>query len=414
MKKINLLFLCLLLCGCAQENEITTSANNTSFFEQSSTSSVEDSITSSIEESISSDIGQSSESSETSSSLKEKLTINEILSLGEKFDEGEKSSLITFEGKYVKIITDNNDKLMLFVDNTDYVAVRVKGGLNDYLDNRYLNCYYSVEGYITKNNGKVEVDYQYVSNITSESEKHDYSNIAIQKNSISEVYQDIDKIKLNSKYSGYGEIVSFEAIIVASDESDANKKVVVYDENKTLTIIDSKKICSKEDMGQKYVFTGILNVLKSSPALLLLDKKYVEKVDVSSLNYENVSGVTPSYFSKWYYVKDKINIPTYEDYSKLYKITGYITYDTDRTTNYNIGMVDNKGNSLSDNGNNKSIKGIYLMNNLGLEDKDLYYSPFNDYLNEDIKVTFYASLHQFDTQNHAWKVFAINTSISGL
>lgn len=423
MKKSSIiLFLSLLLCGCRQEiiSSIDSSGESTSsltseissiFDSEPSSSSSSEKVSSSKSEDISSIVSSSSESS-SSEETKQTLSIGEVLSLGQTLSEGEESEVIKFEGLYVKALTDNFDKLMLFVDNDNYVFVRVEGGFDDYLKNRYLSCRYTVEGNVTKSNGNIEVNYQNITNLTSEQEEYDYSNISLNKNSIEEVYQEINNVNLNNKDTGVGKIVTFEAVIVASDEDDSNTKVVAYDEKNVITVIDDKTICSKNDMGQKYIFTGVISVLKTSPAIMLLDKEYVEKVNLDEVSYSNAEEVVPSYFSKWYYTSNKQSKPTLDVYKTLYKITGYVIEDSSRTSKYYLGVVDEKGHSLADNGITTSIKGVYLMNNLNMDDYDLTYSPFYEhYINEE-KVTFYASFYQFDTNNHGWKVFALNNTIS--
>jgi hypothetical protein len=93
-------------------------------------------------------------------------------------------------------------------------------------------------------------------------------------------------------------------------------------------------------------------------------------------------------------------------------VTGYVQDNKDITTAYNLGLVDEVNDSLSDVGIKKSIKGVFLMNNLSMSESDLSYSKFAPfYINEE-KITVYVSLHQFDTNNHGWKVFAIENSIN--
>ena len=93
----------------------------------------------------------------------------------------------------------------------------------------------------------------------------------------------------------------------------------------------------------------------------------------------------------------------------LYRITGYVADDESRTTAYYLGLTDTNGESLSDNSITKSIKGIYLINHQGLDERDLSYSIYKEYTDKLISV--YASIHQFDTNNHAWKMFTNETSI---
>ena len=94
----------------------------------------------------------SSKTSSSSSSIpsKDQMMIASIKELGKELDDN--STLeVSFDGMYVKLITDNTDKLMLFVDDSSYINVRVSNSaFNDYLENRYLNCYYKVKGLLSK------------------------------------------------------------------------------------------------------------------------------------------------------------------------------------------------------------------------------------------------------------------------
>lgn len=95
--------------------------------------------------STSSNISSKTNSSSSSIPSKDQMMIASIKELGKELDDN--STLeVSFDGMYVKLITDNTDKLMLFVDDSSYINVRVSNSaFNDYLKNRYLNSYYKVK-----------------------------------------------------------------------------------------------------------------------------------------------------------------------------------------------------------------------------------------------------------------------------
>ena len=163
---------------------------------------------------------------------------------------------------YVKLITDNTDKLMLFVDDSSYINVRVSNStFNKYLKNRYLNCYYKVNGLLSRKNNQLEVAYESITNITSSPEDYDYTLITKDCNTILEVYNDIDNISLSKKKNGVGSIVTFNGVLMSTDRSDANKKAVLYDNDHLITVISDKKICDgKLDLGKELKITGITSV----------------------------------------------------------------------------------------------------------------------------------------------------------
>lgn len=409
MKKKSLIFLLsILLIGCS---DVTTSSfNDSSLATSSSFSETSSSITTS--ELSSSNNTSESTTSESSSSeeIIKNYSIKQINEIGNKLNNDEIGEKVVFNATYVKVMTDNFDKLMLFVDETDYLYVRVPSSqYNDYLKNRYTNCLYEVIGNISKVYDHVEVNYISLKNITTTSEKVDYSKVLDKKNNINEVIDEFKLLTLSKKNNALGKIVSVEGTVIASEYTDSNKKVVIYDGNNVLTIVNDKKIVNKDDVNKKYRFIGALSVLKGSPALWYLDSEFIKNEETEYPNFEKV---TPSYFSKWYNVSDYINNPSFDDFAKLYKVTGYVQDNKDITTAYNLGLVDEVNDSLSDVGIKKSIKGVFLMNNLSMSESDLSYSKFAPfYINEE-KITVYVSLHQFDTNNHGWKVFAIENSIN--
>ena len=407
--KTIILLLSLLLIGCSTNEKISSSSS--SYYSvsesQSSTLSVSSSVSSSQTSSL-----ISNTSSSSAINLK---NIKEINDLALGLSEGEIGQEVSFEGYYAKEITDNQDKLMLFVDETGYLYVRVKGGFqgnNEFLKNRYKKCLYKVNGRIQKYNGNLEIVYNSLVNITSTPEEFDYSSISENKDSLIEVYEEVSKVVLNKKDTGVGKIVSFKGTIVSTDRSDSNTKAVVYDGHKTITLIDDKKICDNGDIGKTYKFTGSISILKSSPGIWLLDKTYIDN-DLNNLDFSSAKEVKPSYFKQWYYVGDHIKKPTYEDYSILYKVTGFVTDNADYTAKYNLGLVDEENGSLSDNNLNGtySIKGVFLMNNHNMDMKDLSYSVFYEpYINAS-KISIYVTLHQFNTNDHGWKVFPLDFTL---
>ena len=277
----------------------------------------------------------------------------------------------------------------------------------DYLKNRYYNCYYEVNGIISKINN-IELKYENLKNITDTPSNFDYSSITENKQSLSEVEEEFNNITLNNKLNGVGKIVTFEGTIIATDRSDANQKVVVYDGEKVLTIIDNKKICESNSIGNKYIFTGSLSVLHGSPAIWLLSSSYVSKTNLELNNYKEV---VPSYFKKWYYLSNNQNAPAYNEFFTLFKVTGYVKYNTDFTTKYDLGLVDDENGTLSDQNITRSIDGIFLMNNLSLnKQNEINNSIFFEHLNK--KVTVYVTLHQFETNNHGWKVFPVDSTLN--
>ena len=428
MKKILSLFvLAFLFVGCTAGNPHTTTDKETSsFLETSSTlpsastsipaSSITATPTTSSPLPSTTTPSSTSSSSSTSGETQKTYTLQELRDLGSLLEEGGKGDRVTFDAMYVKVATVDNDKLMLFVDDSSYLHVRVVGGFtaNSYLDSRYTNCYYRVTGTLQKLNGLVEVVYEELNNITSNPESYDYEKVTTHVDDITTLNQEFAALMTTKKKSAIGKIVTFNARVVALDSSDANKKAFVYDGKNTMTIINEKKICSASDIGLSYQFTGWMSVQKSSPAILLLDIQSLSIGQDEAYDFSHAISMKPSDFAKWYYVSDYVNPPSYEEYNALYKITGYVADDASRINaeKFYLGMMDEPYGDLSDNGYKKSIPGVYLLNHQGLTPLEVdQYSAFGAYYDTDIQISFYAKLFQFDTINHGWKLVPLEFTI---
>ena len=215
-------------------------------------------------------INKTTTSSKTTTTTKvSSYSISDLKSLGASLKNDEYGIDVTFSGKYVKAITDNNDKLMLFIDEDDYILVRVVGGFNDYLKNRYLNCEYKVKGTISKKNNQVEIKYISLENITSTPEIIDFNKYAKELESISNIIPELNNITLNNKGNGTGIIVKVKGVIESTDRSDSNTKASIFDGVNCITLIGDKKIADGiSDINKSIEVIGILNVLKGAPAIL--------------------------------------------------------------------------------------------------------------------------------------------------
>ena len=426
MKKLlSFTLLALLLMGCATGEPHSSSSNSMTTNDTTSSNSPGTSSTlptTSATPNPSSNVTPStsntpSTSLDSSSSVAKQYTLKELKELGASLEEGQKGERVCFDAMYVKVATVDSDKLMLFVDDNSYLHVRVVGGFsgNSYLDNRYTFCDYHVTGTLQKLNGVVEVVYENLTNIASTPTTYDFEKVTTHYSDITSLNQEFNQLKTTSKLSGVGKIVTFEARVVALDSSDANKKAFVYDGKNTMAIINDKKICSASDIGLSYEFTGWMSVQKSSPAILLLDMKSLSSSQDNPYDFTSAIEMKASEFAKWYYVSDYVNPPSYEDYNALYKITGYVADDDSRTNagKFYLGIMDEPQGSLSDTGIKKCIPGVYLLNHQGLTPTEVTnYSAFGKYYDTDTKISFYAKLYQFDTQNHGWKVVPLEFTIT--
>ena len=381
----------------------------------SSSPSTSNSSNNSISASPSTSNDSNSSTTAPSPAIKTVESIKDIFTLGENVKENEIGDLVQFEATYLRGIamTRSSEDLMLFADEESYIYLRLPyAKYTGYLANRYVMQEYQVTANITKVNNQIELTLndslttqESVINLSS-STSYNQEQVSEVKSALGELIEDFNAIPLNNKKYGSGKIVTVTGQVIATEYKDANKKCVIYDGTNIVTIINSSKIVGQYDIGTTIEVTGILNMEVSCPAILMLSSKV--KADVSKdLNMTNYEEVKPSYFKQWNLTSDNMKTPSVNNFMKLYKTTGYITDDKDRTNAYYIGAVDSASDKLSDVGIKTSIGGFYLMNHLNISDRDFSYSGFYGFYDKVEPVTFYFTLFGFDTQNHAWKCFPV-------
>ncbi len=420
MKKyIPILLTTLLLASCGT-NPSDSSLESSSFHPTTSNSTpLEDSSLpdSSFLPDSSLPTDSSSNGSSSTTETPTPCTIGEILQKGSLLQNEEIGEKVIFHATYLRAValSRSNEDLMYFADAHNYIYMRVPySEFQGYLANRYVNQEYEVVGYVTKLNDIVELTYEKVTNLSSPTSCN-LKEVSEQKASLKEVYDDFAKIPLNAKYYGSGKIVTFDAQLIATEYTESNKKAVFYDSVNTIAVVHSSKIADKADIGKHFTITGILNIEVSSPAILLLDiEQKASQNETIMINEEAVEKVETDYFSKWNTTSKYMNPPSVYDYGKLYQTTGYIRDDTSRTSAYYVGIVKTSTGSLSDNGITKSIGGLFFMNHQNMSENSFSYSPFYSYYGEDIPVTIYFSLFSFDTNNHAWRIFAVESLLPNL
>ena len=423
MKKQHLLIALglLVLSSCNNTNTPSNGSESNNSTSQlpsiidSSSPSTSNSSNNSISTSPSTSNDSSSSTTAPSPAIKIVKSIKDIFTLGENVKENEIGDLVQFEATYLRGIamTRSSEDLMLFADEESYIYLRLSyAKYTGYLANRYVMQEYQVTANITKVNNQIELTLndslttqESVINLSS-STSYNQEQVSEVKSALGELIEDFNAIPLNNKKYGSGKIVTVTGQVIATEYKDANKKCVIYDGTNIVTIINSSKIVGQYDIGTTIEVTGILNMEVSCPAILMLSSKV--KADVSKdLNMTNYEEVKPSYFKQWNLTSDNMKTPSVNNFMKLYKTTGYITDDKDRTNTYYIGAVDSASDKLSDVGIKTSIGGFYLMNHLNISDRDFSYSGFYGFYDKVEPVTFYFTLFGFDTQNHAWKCFPV-------
>jgi len=327
---------------------------------------------------------------------------------------------VSFKATLLRDAAWTNEDLMFFADGSDMIRLRVPyANYTGYLADRYHMSEYTVTAKVAETDDGIELVYdsaltpqQTVVNCTEGTPlSYNSETTPIEVSGITEIKSKSGQLHLNNKGHASGDLVKFTSQVVQNEYTDANKKTMVLDaDGNTVTVIgDDKKMVNKEDVGKYYTWIGIVSVKTSIPAILGIECKYVSHTaeEESTIDISNATEVSPSYFAKWNLTSSKYNPATNDDYYKLYKATGYVTDNSDITTSYNFGMVDNFGDSLSDVGSTSTVKGFYLVNCTGLKDDDLGNCPFYTYVGLNNPLTVYFSIRSYDTSNHLWKMMAI-------
>lgn len=333
--------------------------------------------------------------------------------------------MVQFDATYLRTLTWTNEDLMYFADVNDYIWFRVPyASYTGYLANLNTMREYTVTGKLAKVNNIFEV--QFDSSITNRESvvnlgdtyplSYNPNNVATQVSGIAEIKAKSGQITLNNKGHGAGEIVKFTSQVVQTEYEDANKKAMVLDpDGNTIAVIaDERKMVSKEDIGKYYTWIGIISIKTSIPAIMGLSCEYVShsSEEESTINAEAAQEVSPEYFKNWNLTSSKYSPAPNNTYFQLFKSTGYIVDNSDITTSYNFGMVANYGGSLSDAGSTNTVKGFYLVNCTGLNESKLQYCPVAEYAGQNIQVTLYYAIRQYDTSNHIWEMFVIESLIA--
>ncbi len=342
--------------------------------------------------------------------------------------------LVKIKATYIKKITlsRTSEDLMYFADNDSSIYLRVNyTDFKGYLNNRYVNNEYYVTANISKNNSVVELKYNTtlgaeasVTNIYNVDPSVNLENISESKDSIHDLVSDFNAIPLDKKKCGTGKIVTIVGQVLETEYTDANTKAILGDGTGVITVISEQKfVTHASDIGKYYAVTGILNIQVTSPALLYLSSSYVTPSDATieeSIDVSNAKVVAPDFLKTKYVLGDKYYSPTIEEYMTLYSTSGYIVDNTRYSEygNYHLGIAaENNGSLISDKtaGNSNSVKGLFLMNHYNIDERSLSYSPFANYFATDTKVEeMFFTIHQFNSQEHGWKVFPIEALVEPL
>lgn len=441
MKRKTILFtLLFILASCNNTSSASTPVSPippTSIIEPSTSHNTSDvpSIGDSTSPSTSITQPSTSTSTSTSTSVAPKpteLTIKEALTLGNTLSDNTVGDLVKIKATYIKKITlsRTSEDLMYFADNDSSIYLRVNYAnfKNDKLNNKDTNKEYYIIASISKNNGVVELKYNTslgstsVTEISNANPSVNLENISESKDSIHDLVSDFNAITLDKKKCGTGKIVTIVGQVLETEYTSSNEKAILGDGTGVITVISENKfVTHASDIGKYYAVTGILNIEVTSPALLYLSSSYVTPSDATieeSIDVSNAKVVAPDFLKSKYILDGKYYSPTIEEYMTLYSTSGYIVRTKKYSTSPNMYMGianENNGDLITDSNGIKSVKGLFLMNHYNITERSFGYSPLADYFYEDVKIEeMFFTIHQFNSQDHGWKVFPIEALVEPL
>ena len=441
MKRKTILFtLLFILASCNNTSSASTPVSPippTSIIEPSTSHNTSDVPSIGDSTSTSTSIAQPSTSTSTftSTSVAPKpteLTIKEALTLGNTLSDNTVGDLVKIKATYIKKITlsRTSEDLMYFADNDSSIYLRVNyTDFKGYLNNRYVNNEYYVTANISKNNSVVELKYNTtlgaeasVTNIYNVDPSVNLENISESKDSIHDLVNEFNAIQLDKKKCGTGKIVTIIGQVLETEYTDANTKAIFGDGTGVITVISEQKfVTHASDIGKYYAVTGILNIQVTSPALLYLSSSYVTPSDATieeSIDVSNAKVVAPDFLKTKYVLGNKYYSPTIEEYMTLYSTSGYIVRTKKYSTSPNMYMGianENNGDLITDSNGINSVKGLFLMNHYNITERSFSYSPFANYFITETKVKeMFFTIHQFNSQDHGWKVFPIEALVEPL
>lgn len=419
------------LCSC-QHSEISSTSSDSSY----SNSNPERS--SSISES---DISSSSPSSSSSSSEDSSTTpvskcspISEVQKIAEGLTNTNEVGVATSGETYkikgtiiANLVTGTTKKgygnqfVFLVMDETDSIYVQVDDVMREKLASQVLKgSEIEFTGFpsLYRNSAQlIANEYE----ILNSSAPYSQRNIATHKNSISEIYEEIDKLTPNCKGTNFGNLFSFKALcyhkFVVSDNN-----TIFLDNNRSILVYDNNKLMNRLVEGMTYELIGAVQIYQFRPSFVLTEiKEEVEDSDIRYETYLNNSLIEGKNNADFYAQQPKSDLDgnSYETYPKYrtlygdaYKVEGYLNLvntSSGFTLTFSAESKLNIYSSLSAAGKDQAL----IFNNgseTGLKsEKDDSHSVLLPYYLEEQKVTMI--LYPYEYRNGYFKVEADLTSV---
>lgn len=320
-------------------------------------------------------------------------------------------------------------------DDTDSIAVASKTGDGTLYDK--VNSYqmksdskYSVKGYISMNLGTPELICTSYEWDKSQSETANVDKISKGEITLSEFYEKANAVNYNISGFGYGETYTIKGLTCYYSETGGSGKTWYNFTDGTRNIRVNAYNVSGATVGLTYDVTGIISMESYSPIIIgyKFSKSQEEPVDLNEF-YKCAEEMSIKDLKKINYINDtdKKYPGMINNYSKIYKLTGYLTIvQENQEANLYIGISDTfvdvplpKGDRfISGKGasSTSSLFDLSLIKNekfWNFSDKDFQLNPYNEYINENVPVTVYYTPRQtaFYNGKMYWEILLIPQSM---
>jgi len=285
-------------------------------------------------------------------------------------------------------------------DETGYIVVAGEGLYNQVSDDYALvdTSRYTIAGNLSTYMGKMEIyciSYTLNQTLDVDTNIPSYPLMAI---SLSEFYELCVDNDYNCRGHGYGEIYTFNNIVVTSVETiNAHKKKYTLNDGKMFFGALAQNL-SMLSVGYTYNLIGMIDLQSWKPGIRILSATQVSTTH-DTVDWNGVANeVTVAQLKqiKGYYDDTNTRYPDFiRSWAAVYKTTGYLT-NVVENGKYYLGISD-EYNSSSDYWSGKintmANKNLALIENedfwnTTLDQQDQY-NPYADYIDQNTTVTIY-------------------------
>ena len=321
-------------------------------------------------------------------------------------------------------ITEPNK--VLIGDDTDTIAVASKTGDGTLYKKVGKNqmesdSKYSVTGYISMNLGVPELICTSYTWDKNQTETANISKINKGEITLSQFYEKANAINYNISGYGYDEVYTIKGLTCYYSETGGSGKTWYNFTDGTNNIRVNAYNIGGATVGLSYDVTGIISMEKYSPIIIGFQfaRSQEEVVDLNEF-YKSAPEMSIENLKKINYVNDTDNkYPNViNNYSKIYKTTGYIT-TVEEGYKYYLSISDsyidskdfpNGKGAVSTKYNLALIKNNNFWN---LDDPYFKFNPYLDVTDADTQVTVYYTVRQtaFASGKMYWEILLIPQSI---